>query len=56
MDNINDLREHLDHLSDEDEQYLTFADPILHLAKRYRTEEIEILLQEYLAQERTDGE
>lgn len=56
LDNINDLREHLDHLIEEDDRYFTFADPILQLAKQYRAEEIETRLQEYLAQEQTNGE
>ncbi|MGR3278160.1 PAS domain S-box protein [Acaryochloris marina NIES-2412] len=49
MDNIHDLREHLDHLVEDDDRYLTFAGPILQLAQQYRTEDIETLLQEYLA-------
>lgn len=56
LDNINDLREHLDRLIEKDDRYFTFADPILQLAKQYRTEEIETLLQEYLALEQTNGE
>lgn len=56
MDNVSDLREHLGHLVETDIQYLPFAEPLLKLAKQYRTEEIETLLQEYLAQEQTDGE
>ncbi|BDM78925.1 PAS domain S-box protein [Acaryochloris marina] len=56
MDNVGDLREHLEHLVETDIQYLPFAEPLLKLAKQYRTEEIETLLQEYLAQEQTDGE
>lgn len=56
MDNVSDLREHLEHLVEIDVQYLPFTEPMLKLAKQYRTEEIETLLQEYLAQEQTDGE
>ncbi|WP_299403791.1 PAS domain S-box protein [Acaryochloris sp. IP29b_bin.148] len=56
MDNISDLRAHLDHLVKEDEQYLSFVDPMLQLAKQYQTEEIETLLQEYIAQEKSNGE
>ena len=44
------LREQIETLVDTDQAYTPFADSILHLAKQYRAEEIETLLQQYLTE------
>ncbi|NEQ95517.1 MAG: PAS domain S-box protein [Cyanothece sp. SIO2G6] len=49
-DNVRMLRQHLEHLVETNETYRPFAEKITQLAKRFQTEEIETLLQNYLAE------
>lgn len=46
---LQDLREQIAHLVQSDARYTNFVEPILQLAKQFKAEEIEDLLQEYLA-------
>lgn len=53
---LQELREQISHLVQSDARYAHFADPILHLAKQFKAEEIEDLLQKYLTEGNNDGE
>ncbi|MGG6298329.1 ATP-binding protein [Leptolyngbya sp. AN02str] len=48
--NLKVLREQVEHLSTSNKAYTTFSESILQLAKQFRVEEIEELLQRYLIQ------
>jgi signal transduction histidine kinase/DNA-binding NarL/FixJ family response regulator len=54
--NLKALREHLEQLVKGDNRYVSFAEPILHLARQFQTEEIEELLQSYWTEERLTEE
>jgi len=47
--NLKRLRSQLDHLVQTNPDYTNFATPLLALAKQFKAEEVEILLQGYLA-------
>jgi len=47
--NLRALREQLEHLVRTDRHYIPFAEPILQLTRQFQAEEIEELLQRYLA-------
>ncbi|MEO0987164.1 MAG: ATP-binding protein, partial [Cyanobacteria bacterium J06639_14] len=49
-DDINALRKSLDELVTNNTAYISFAEPILQLAKQFETEQIEFLLNQYLAE------
>jgi len=54
--NITTLREQLEHLVHTDQRYTPFAEPLLQLAQQFQAEEIEDMLQQYLADlENLDG-
>ncbi|XGV86174.1 MAG: ATP-binding protein [Limnothrix sp. BL-A-16] len=54
--NIKILREQLEHLVHTDQRYIPFAEPLLQFAQQFQAEEIEDLLQQYLADlENVDG-
>jgi hypothetical protein len=54
--NIKTLREQLEHLVHTDQRYIPFAEPLLQFAQQFQAEEIEDLLQQYLADlENVDG-
>ncbi|WP_169611373.1 ATP-binding protein [Nodosilinea sp. P-1105] len=55
QDNIQSLREHLTALKQQDHGYSGFVDPLLGLAKQFRTEEIEQHLSAVLAQAGQEG-
>lgn len=46
--NLRALRQQLEQLTHIDRRYIPFTEPILHLARQFKTEEIEELLQCYL--------
>jgi signal transduction histidine kinase/DNA-binding response OmpR family regulator len=50
-DNVRALREELEALVERDLNYTAFAEPLLHLAQQFKTEEIEELLKNYLTEE-----
>ncbi|WP_199309134.1 hybrid sensor histidine kinase/response regulator [Limnothrix sp. FACHB-406] len=53
---IKTLREQLEHLVRTDQRYTSFTEPLLQLAQQFQAEEIEDLLQQYLADlENVDG-
>lgn len=54
--NLPQLRERVEQLSRSDQRYAGFVAPILQFAKQFRAEEIESLLEQYLAQEESNVE
>jgi hypothetical protein len=56
QDNLKALRERIESLVRVDGSYSKFAAPLLQLAKQFKAEEIEELLQQYLAQEKADDQ
>lgn len=54
--NLRTLREQIEHLIHTDRSYTPFAEPILHLTRQFKTEEIEELLQHYLTERYSHGE
>ncbi|MBD3883954.1 response regulator [Phormidium tenue FACHB-886] len=54
--NLQALREQIDRLVQADDRYAGFAAPILQLAKQFKAEEIEELLQQYLVEEKVNVE
>src|SRR6476469_727689 len=52
--NLKRLREHTEHLAHSNPRYADFASQILQLAKQFKDEEIEELLQQHLTEKKAD--
>jgi CheY-like chemotaxis protein len=52
--NLKRLREHTEHIAQSNPRYADFASQILQLAKQFKAEEIEELLQQHLTEKKAD--
>jgi hypothetical protein len=52
--NLKRLREHTEHIARSNPRYADFASQILQLAKQFKAEEIEELLQQHLTEKKAD--
>jgi protein tyrosine/serine phosphatase len=52
--NLKRLREHTEHIAHSNPRYANFASQILQLAKQFKAEEIEELLQQHLTEKKAD--
>jgi hypothetical protein len=52
--NLKRLREHTEHIAQSNPRYADFASQIIQLAKQFKAEEIEELLQQHLTEKKAD--
>jgi hypothetical protein len=52
--NLKGLREHTEHIAQSNPRYADFASQIIQLAKQFKDEEIEELLQQHLTEKKAD--